>query len=265
MIRIEKGEAAEWLGAQPAKSVDLVFGSPPYPGKTGRYGPEVPTMTNREWVAWMSRVSLRACRISRGDVLWVVNGPVVDGQYIPVIERLQCELEDVGLILERPCIWHKNSPPNRRNWFVNDWEFVLAVHEEGATRHFDWEKVATPPVYRTGGAFRQRGKDGARRRGGAYPKNALTRPRDVVRATVGGGHLGNPLASQNEAPFPMRLVEYFVPVLCPPGGTVCDPFVGSGTTAEVAARRGLNFIGCDLRQSQVDLAIRRLAGIKEAA
>ena len=65
-------------------------------------------------------------------------------------------------------------------------------------------------------------------------------------------------ASQNEAPYPESLCEFFIKSFCPPGGTVLDCFSGSGTTVAVAERLGRNGIGIDLRQSQVDLATRRL-------
>lgn len=42
-------------------------------------------------------------------------------------------------------------------------------------------------------------------------------------------------------------------------GLVCDPFSGSGTVAAVSKRHGRNFVGCDLRQSQVDIGLKRLA------
>jgi len=47
----------------------------------------------------------------------------------------------------------------------------------------------------------------------------------------------------------------------PPGGTVCDPFSGTGTTAKITVENGRNFVGCDIRQNQVDLALKRLSGV----
>lgn len=77
---------------------------------------------------------------------------------------------------------------------------------------------------------------------------------------VGGGLMGgDQYSSQNEAPFPEALADFFVRSFCPPGGLVVDPFSGSGTTAAVAIRNGRRFAGCDLRQSQVDLGLARLA------
>jgi hypothetical protein len=81
----------------------------------------------------------------------------------------------------------------------------------------------------------------------------------VVRARVGGGHIGSKLAHEGEAPYPERLCEFFIKGFSRPGDTVADCFSGSGTTAAVSVRLGRNFLGCDLRQSQVDLAYRRLA------
>ena len=48
---------------------------------------------------------------------------------------------------------------------------------------------------------------------------------------------------------------------CPPGGLVCDVFSGSGTTAKVALANGRRFVGCDVRESQVELTRRRVAEV----
>lgn len=84
---------------------------------------------------------------------------------------------------------------------------------------------------------------------------------DYQHFNVGGGQMGeqSTIASQNEAPFPEELAERYILSFCPPGGTVSDIFSGSGTTMAVAVRHGRNFRGCDLRQSQVDLALKRIA------
>jgi len=47
------------------------------------------------------------------------------------------------------------------------------------------------------------------------------------------------------AVFPEALVELPIRATCPRGGTVLDPFVGSGTTAVVALRLGRKAIGID--------------------
>lgn len=74
----------------------------------------------------------------------------------------------------------------------------------------------------------------------------------------GGGQMGHAAAHENEAPFPLELPAFYVKSFCPPNGVVCDPFLGSGTTLHAAYENGRRFVGCDLRQSQVDLALRRI-------
>src|SRR5262249_54595261 len=94
-----------------------------------------------------------------------------------------------------------------------------------------------------------------------YTPPELANPGNVIECQVGGGNMGSSLCHENEAPFPEALAEFFVRSFCPPGGLVCDPFVGSGTTLALAIRHGRRFAGCDIRQSQVDLALRRAAEV----
>ena len=94
-----------------------------------------------------------------------------------------------------------------------------------------------------------------------YTPPALANPGNVIHCKAGGGHMGSKLAHENEAPFPEKLAEAFVLSFCPPGGTVMDPFCGSGTTLAVAKKHGRNAIGIDIRASQGELTGRRLASL----
>lgn len=92
-----------------------------------------------------------------------------------------------------------------------------------------------------------------------YVPPGRVNPGNVLHHKVGGGLLGSPLAHQNEAPFPQSLAAFFVRSFCPLGGIVCDPFSGSGTTGAAAVEWHRRFIGCDIRESQVELTKRRLS------
>lgn len=95
-----------------------------------------------------------------------------------------------------------------------------------------------------------------------YTPPPLANPGNVIHCKVGGGLMGSPLAHENEAPFPERLVEFFIRSYCPPSGEVLDPFGGSGTVAAVAKRTGRNSVSCDIRESQCDIIRRRLATVQ---
>lgn len=60
------------------------------------------------------------------------------------------------------------------------------------------------------------------------------------------------------AVFPPELVVKPITVGCRPGGTVLDPFAGSGTTLAVATGHGLDCIGIDLYDANADLARERV-------
>jgi len=91
-----------------------------------------------------------------------------------------------------------------------------------------------------------------------YEPPKLANPGNVIKCTVGGGAMGSKLAYDNEAAFPESLVEFFILSFCPPGGIVLDPFSGSGTTISVAIQNHRNYIGIDIRDSQVDLTNKRI-------
>jgi site-specific DNA-methyltransferase (adenine-specific) len=269
------GDCIKLFKLLPAKSLDVVCGSPPYVLKGERYGADSRKWPIADWVPWMVEVTREAIRVVRNCVIWIVNGSVQKGRYLPACEGLVWRMYELGYVCERPVIWYKNSAPNRKDWFVNDWEFCLVFRPADSTRFWNGKLIATPPKYESGGDFRQRGKDGQRRQGGKYPQKPLTSPRDViityqepgavsglVRATVGGGHMGSKLACENEAPYPEKLVKPLLQVTVPQGGSVGDPFCGSATTLSVAEQLGLQWVGFDIRQSQVDLAGRRIAEVR---
>lgn len=54
---------------------------------------------------------------------------------------------------------------------------------------------------------------------------------------------------------------YYIGKLCPPGGTVLDPFAGSGTTLHVAASMCIKSVGVEIDERSANLIRGRLNGI----
>tara|TARA_R100001594_G_scaffold19661_4_gene38290 strand:+ start:1060 stop:2187 length:1128 start_codon:yes stop_codon:yes gene_type:complete len=70
-----------------------------------------------------------------------------------------------------------------------------------------------------------------------------------------------PYAEAHFATYPEKLVEPCILAGCPAGGTVLDPFVGSGTTLAVAQRLGRKGVGTDINDEYLKLAKQRLEKI----
>jgi site-specific DNA-methyltransferase (adenine-specific) len=57
---------------------------------------------------------------------------------------------------------------------------------------------------------------------------------------------------------PIELMKYLIKLITPPGGTVLDPFSGSGSTGCAAVELGMTYIGCELDEQYVEIAGRRI-------
>lgn len=57
---------------------------------------------------------------------------------------------------------------------------------------------------------------------------------------------------------PTDLMRYLCRLVTPRGGTVLDPFMGSGSTGKAAVLEGFNFIGIDLDESYIKIAQQRI-------
>ena len=80
----------------------------------------------------------------------------------------------------------------------------------------------------------------------------MKNPGDVVMINIpqyGGGHF---------ASFSKQLVSFFIKAGCPVGGTVLDPFLGTGTVSETAELEGMNSIGIDISNDYKQLMIERM-------
>jgi DNA modification methylase len=68
-----------------------------------------------------------------------------------------------------------------------------------------------------------------------------------------------PYSGAHFATFPTDLIEPCILAGAPVGGIVLDPFMGSGTTAQVAQNLGRQYIGCELNPAYMELQNIRTA------
>jgi site-specific DNA-methyltransferase (adenine-specific) len=88
------------------------------------------------------------------------------------------------------------------------------------------------------------GSEGHRGIGDFYPDG---RPRNIL-----------PQKNSHPTVKPTALMEYLIKLVTPPGGTVLDPFTGSGSTGKAALLNGFKFIGIELTADYLPIIEGRL-------
>ena len=90
---------------------------------------------------------------------------------------------------------------------------------------------------------------------------------DIATAGVGalrdGGRLSGGRRNSHPTVKPVGLMRHLVCLVTPPGGTVLDPFLGSGTTALAAEMEGFAWIGIEKEAEYVAIAEARLNGTQK--
>jgi DNA modification methylase len=225
---------------------------------------------NRQWKGG----SGRADKVVKSDGLSRRNR---DGTKAPGLKpkdligipwRVAFALQADGWWLRQDIIWHKPNPMPEsvtdRCTKAHEYIFLLS---KSARYWYDAEAIKSPSVSAAprGGANAFRGQGHFRNSdGGPANRNG----RDM--ASIGRSEHRNrrsvwtvatqPYKGAHFATFPPKLVEPCILAGCPVGGTVLDPFSGSGTTGQVAINHHRSYIGCELNPDYHRLANQRLNG-----
>ena len=87
----------------------------------------------------------------------------------------------------------------------------------------------------------------------SYDRSKLEGEEDVWNIPIDSSNL-----TEHNASFPSELVRRWILTGSPPGGLVLDPFVGSGTTLQVALNLGRHSIGIDLSSKYTSNLVNHL-------
>ncbi len=173
--------------------------------------------------------------------------------------RVAFALQADGWYLRQDIIWHKPNPmpESVRDRCTKAHEYIFLL-SKSARYYFDSEAIKEPSAqpHRAGRLERSFST--------SDPKASLRQ--DVGRTVMRTEHRNRrsvwtvstkPFKGAHFATFPPDLIKPCVLAGCQTGGTVLDPFGGSGTTGEVAAGNGRNAILIELNASYCSLAKSR--------
>lgn len=277
---IKTGDALEVLKTMDEESVHCCVTSPPYWAlrnydHSDQLGQE---STPEEYINKLVDILREVKRVLCSDgTLWLNLGDSYCGErhkgklkpkdMVGVPWRVAFALQEDGWYLRSDIIWHKNncmpSPVKDRPTSSHEYIFLLsksqkyyydneAIYEplldpnrkdEGVSG-FGGLKHTSQPDKTTNSTYSGRKFDASKLKG----KNK----RDVwivPTAHYKGSHV---------AVYPPKLIEPCILAGCPDGGTVLDPFSGSGTTGVVALKNGKKYIGIELNPEYVKLSEDRI-------
>jgi len=174
--------------------------------------------------------------------------------------RVALALQQDGWYLRQDIIWHKPNPMPEsvkdRCTKAHEYIFLLS---KNVKYYFDNEAIKEDAKFPEGPNSAhniKKGSDDPKMRTrvglnkiGANPKKNKRSVWTITTKPFKGAHF---------ATFPMDLIEPCVLAGCPEGGTVLDPFGGSGTTGIVAVNHNRHAVLCELNQEYIDLAKKRI-------
>ncbi len=187
--------------------------------------------------------------------------------------RVAFALQADGWYLRSDIIWAKPNPMPEsvtdRPTKAHEYVFLLSKQPR---YWFDAEAIREPHNDKAGDVsrFGALGKSGGyveseRTRLGGVRSTAIAKPGTVREYNPAGRNARSvweiatqPYAEAHFATFPEELARRCILAGCPEGGTVLDPFMGSGTTALVARKHGRKSVGIELNPEYAALAARRL-------
>jgi len=169
-----------------------------------------------------------------------------------------------GWYLRQDIIWHKPNPMPEsvqdRCTKAHEYIFLLSKSQK---YYYDHEAIKEAAIHegRIVKASGTDAKNGAKGEFGATAAGFTTHytlitdrnKRSVWTVTT------KPYAGAHFAVFPSDLIEPCILAGAPVGGIVLDPFMGSGTTAQVAQNLGRQYIGCELNPAYMELQNIRTA------
>jgi DNA modification methylase len=205
--------------------------------------------------------------------------------------RVALALQDDGWILRNAIVWHKpNAMPESVRDRLNCRYEMIFLLVRSRSYWFDLDPIRIPhatvrPGHPAGSRPGTR-RAGSRARAGRHPGDQAasgSRPpkygphtRQVVgarRYRIDKRHAAHP-AGRNPgdvwsiptrpyrgphfAAFPIDLPLRCIQAGCKPGGTVLDPFCGTGTTGIAARQLGRHFTGIELNPAFAEIAAQRL-------
>lgn len=264
VVNLLHGDCESVLSEIQDNSIDLIVTSPPYTDqRSDTYGGIKPD----KYVEWFIPKSAEFLRVLKPTGTFVLNikEATVDREKSLYVLKLILALKEQGWYWTEEFMWHKkNSFPGKwPNRFRDAWERLLQFNKDP---HFSmYQDAVRVPIGRWGdvrlknlsAADKKRTKSkvgsGFGRKVANWASRELVYPTNVLHvATVTGN-------KNHSAVYPEAIPEWFIRLFTKEGDWVLDPFLGSGTTLNVARRMGRNSVGVEIMGKYYKISKKNLS------
>jgi len=182
---------------------------------------------------------------------------------IGIPERFAIAMTDAGWIRRNTIIWHKPNcmPSSAKDRFTVDFEY-LYFFSKNNKYYFEQQREDAIEVYSPSRAIRPKTSTmkaihGSGKPSGNFTTNKLSPDNKRNKRCVWRINT-KPYKGAHFAVYPEELIKTPILAGCPKGGTVIDPFTGSGTTLKVADGLERHGIGIELNPKYIRLAEKRI-------
>lgn len=251
-FEIVTGDSLVVMSDMPSDSCDLIITSPPY-----NIGKEYEAKTGLStYIAWQEEIARESVRILKpsGSLCWQVGNYIDKGEVFPLDILLYPAFKALDMRLRNRIMWTFGHGLHCSNRLSGRHETILWF-SKGDKYTFNLDAIRVPSKYP--GKKHFKGPKKGQLSGNPLGKN----PSDVWDITnVKHNH---PEKTEHPCQFPEAITDRLVAALCPEGGTVLDPFMGSGTTGISCLRFGRKFLGIDKEENYCSVARERLTNYKQ--
>ena len=173
-----------------------------------------------------------------------------------------------GWYLRQDIIWHKPNPMPEsvqdRCTKAHEYIFLMSKSQK---YYYDAEAIKEASSDPEGSANRYKAPffAGEKHESGGYSATGATHTKGMKEFDGNRNKRSvwtvnvKPYAGAHFAVFPSDLIEPCILAGAPLGGIVLDPFMGSGTTAQVAQNLGRQYLGCELNPEYEVLQKKRVS------
>ena len=241
------GDCTELMSKLPPNLINTTITSPPY--NIGKEYEKI--MTVDDYINWCSSWIEQIYNLTKKDGALLLNLGYLEvkdkGRNVPIPYLLW---DKTPFYLIQEIIWNYGAGVSCRKILSPRNEKILWYVKDENNYTFNLDPIRDPNV-----------KYPNQKKNGKLRCNPLGKnPSDVwqIAKATSGSKRSSKERTKHPAQFPNELIDKFVQGFSNPNDIILDPFIGSGTTAEMSLKYGRKCVGFEIREDYCEITVDRI-------